>query len=81
MAKKKSAKRTSSATTAPKQSKPDSGASTQFVPLDALELDGDNPRLGADAGRFKNQTEILDAIVNIFGVDDVLSSLAVSDDR
>jgi hypothetical protein len=51
---------------------------TPYFSLDDLELDGNNPRLGAKAGTFKSQTEVLDAIVDTFGVDDVLSSLAVN---
>lgn len=50
----------------------------QFLTLDTLELDGDNPRLGAKAGQYKSQVEILDAVVDAFGVDNVLSSLAVN---
>lgn len=51
---------------------------TRYVSLKKLHLDGSNPRLGAQAGRFKSETDILDAIVNVYGVDDVLSSLAVN---
>lgn len=51
---------------------------TTYLPLAHLHLDGSNPRLGAKAGQFKNETEILDAVVNVYGVDDVLSSLAVN---
>jgi hypothetical protein len=46
--------------------------------LESLFLDGNNARLGAKAGQLKNQVEILDEIVNVFGIDDVLSSLAVN---
>lgn len=52
--------------------------STKWVSLGLLHLDGNNPRLGANAGTFKNEVEILDAIVTSYGVDDVLSSLAVN---
>lgn len=55
-----------------------SSNSLQYITLDQLELDGDNPRLGAKAGQYKSQVEILDAVVNAFGVDNVLSSLAVN---
>ena len=51
---------------------------TGEFPLAQLHLDGDNPRLGAKAGKFRNEIEVLDAIVNVYGVDDVLSSLAVN---
>ena len=54
-------------------------ASREVVRLDsrALLLDAANPRFGAqDAGR--GQTELLDHIVQRFGVDDVLSSLVVN---
>src|SRR5436189_214773 len=47
-------------------------------PLSQLHLDGGNARLGAQAGKFKSEVEILDTIVNVFGIDDVLSSLAVN---
>jgi hypothetical protein len=51
---------------------------TAYWPIIDLHLDGSNPRLGAQAGRFKNETDILDAVVNVYGVDDVLSSIAVN---
>jgi len=51
---------------------------TDFIPLVKLHLDGSNPRLGLRAGQLSNEVEILDTIVNVFGVDDVLSSLAVN---
>lgn len=51
---------------------------TKDFPLAELHLDGTNPRLGAQANKFRNETEILDAVVNVYGVDDVLSSLAVN---
>ena len=46
--------------------------------LSDLLLDGDNPRLGHLAGKLRSQREILDEVVDTFGVDDVLSSLAVN---
>lgn len=47
------------------------------VELSGLLLDADNPRFGLqDAG--SSQAELLDHIVRKFGVDDVLSSLAVN---
>jgi hypothetical protein len=51
---------------------------TMYLPLERLHIDGSNPRLGARAGSFRNETEILDAVVDVYGVDDVLSSLAVN---
>ncbi len=54
------------------------GVATQYIELSRLLLDGANPRLGAKAGEDRTQSEILDAVVDIFGVDDVLSSLAVN---
>jgi hypothetical protein len=53
-------------------------ANTKYMLLGALHLDGSNPRLGAKAGQFKSETDILDAVVNVYGVDDVLSSLSVN---
>ncbi|MCC5811338.1 MAG: hypothetical protein JJU06_13290 [Ectothiorhodospiraceae bacterium] len=46
--------------------------------LDRLLLDKDNPRFGLQDRTRVNQTEIVDYIVTTFGVDDVLSSLAVN---
>lgn len=46
-------------------------------PLDKLLLDKDNPRFG-DLEKNSSQADILDHIVEKFGVDDVLSSLAVN---
>lgn len=51
---------------------------TKWYRLDQLHLDGSNPRLGAQAGKFRNEVEILDAVVSVHGVDDVLSSIAVN---
>jgi len=51
---------------------------TAEFPLVELHLDKDNPRLGSHPGTFRSETDVLDAIVNIYGVDDVLSSLAVN---
>lgn len=57
---------------------PKPGAETPLLPLSQLHLDGSNPRLGAKAGQFANEVDILDTVVNVFGIDDVLSSLAVN---
>ncbi|MDE0476080.1 MAG: hypothetical protein OXI50_16125 [Gammaproteobacteria bacterium] len=43
-----------------------------------LQLDAENPRFGEHDGQSQSQTDILDHIVATFGVDDVLSSLAVN---
>lgn len=51
---------------------------TRLVALSDLELDPTNPRLGAKSGHYRDQTAILDAIVSEFGVDNLLSSLAVN---
>lgn len=47
-----------------------------LLPLSLLELDGENPRFGKQAGSFSDQAAVLDYIVNDFGVDTLLSSLA-----
>jgi hypothetical protein len=51
---------------------------TANFPLHRLHLDQNNPRLGAQAGQFKRESDVLDAVVNVYGIDDVLSSLAVN---
>ncbi|NLX60450.1 MAG: hypothetical protein GXY74_15345 [Phycisphaerae bacterium] len=51
---------------------------TQQHPLSKLHLSPNNPRLGIQAGQIANEVEVLDTIVNVFGIDDVLSSLAVN---
>jgi hypothetical protein len=43
-----------------------------------LLLDFENPRFGAEAGKTTSQANILEKIVSEFGVDDVLSSIAVN---
>ena len=53
------------------------GRSTSLIPLDKLFLDPDNPRFGLQ-GKSASQEQILDLIVEKFGVNDVLSSLAVN---
>jgi ParB-like chromosome segregation protein Spo0J len=50
----------------------------QKVNLADLEFDQNNPRFGSEVGKVTNQTDILDLIVNEYGIDDVLSSLAVN---
>lgn len=46
--------------------------------LDDLLLDAHNPRFGELAHERRNQTDILDFIVDTFGVSDLLSSLSVN---
>lgn len=48
------------------------------IPLDKLELDPNNPRFGSTDGKSKTQSEILDTIVDEYGIEDVISSLAVN---
>lgn len=54
------------------------GRSPTMVALSSLLLDEQNPRFGYVAGRNLSQADIVDHIVETFGVDDVLSSLAVN---
>jgi len=49
---------------------------TIYVPLSELNLDSRNPRFGVEKGQRGNQIDILDFIVENFGVEDVISSLA-----
>lgn len=49
---------------------------THSIPLNQLNLDARNPRFGIEKGLRPNQTDILDFIVDNFGVEDVISSLA-----
>lgn len=51
-------------------------SSTSYVRLKDLNLDSRNPRFGIEKGQRGNQTDILDFIVENFGVEDVISSLA-----
>lgn len=51
---------------------------TEMIPLERLLLDSENPRFGHAVSGDPNQADILDHIVNTFGVDDVLSSLAIN---
>ena len=83
MTKKKAVTRKSAATgekvKKPAQAKgPRTEDKSPCFPLSKLHLDGSNPRLGTQAGQIKNEVEILDTVVNVFGIDDVLSSLAVN---
>lgn len=51
---------------------------TEWIKLSELHLDTRNPRFGGTATRLKNETAVLDTIVEKFSVEDVLSSLAVN---
>lgn len=55
-----------------------SGARETVYALNKLLLDKDNPRFGMQEKASATQADILDHIVEKFGVDDVLSSLAVN---
>ncbi len=48
------------------------------IELKKLELDPKNPRFGSLDGPAKSQTDILDTIVADYGIEDVISSLAVN---
>lgn len=52
------------------------GGHAQKLPLNVLTLDGANPRFGKQAGKFADESAILDYIVDSFGVDTLLPSLA-----
>lgn len=54
------------------------GKQVHYVGLGNLDFDAQNPRFGRSAREKRTQTEILDFIVNDFGIDDVLSSIAVN---
>lgn len=49
-----------------------------MIELDKLELDPENPRFGNADGTKTSQIEILDSIVGDYGIEDVISSLAVN---
>ena len=70
------AKKTANDSTKPDQ--PSAKKEIELVPLKELHLDPSNPRFGMMAGQLKNETAVLDFIVNSFGVQDVLSSIAVN---
>lgn len=48
------------------------------IALEHLRLDVHNPRFGETAAGFTSQNEVVDWIVEQFGVDDVISSLAIN---
>lgn len=55
---------------------PEESGSSSTLSLEVLQLDGMNPRFGQHAGSFSDQSAVLDYIVENFGVDTLLSSLA-----
>lgn len=50
----------------------------RHIALDFLDFDVANPRFGAASGRTDDQREVLNHIVKTFGIDDVISSIAVN---
>ncbi|MEE4208498.1 MAG: hypothetical protein V2I43_04435 [Parvularcula sp.] len=54
------------------------GRATQQIALNDLLLDATNPRFGGTSSGMTEQADVLDHIVNTFGVDDVISSLAIN---
>jgi len=54
------------------------GAMVESQPIERLLLDPDNPRFGNPSDQQSSQVQILDRIVDTFGVEDVLNSLAVN---
>lgn len=56
----------------------DTAKSVDRIALDKLELDPQNPRFGNVGGARRSQAEVLDSIVGDYGIEDVISSLAVN---
>jgi len=50
----------------------------QLIALDKLDFDVNNPRFGAEVGARQSQQLVLNHLVMTFGIDDVLSSIAVN---
>lgn len=50
----------------------------ELIPLGNLDFDVDNPRFGAEVGTRQAQQQVLNHLVQTFGVDDVISSIAVN---
>ena len=55
-----------------------SASTTREIALAHLELDRHNARFGLDDQQQRDQADVLDHIVETFGVDDVLSSIAIN---
>jgi hypothetical protein len=72
--------RTAADNTGHNPKKPGSNSLAQVLPcsLSQLLLDATNPRLGKQCQPEEKQSQVLDTIVDVFGVDDVLSSIAVN---
>lgn len=51
----------------------------KHIEIEKLQLDVRNPRFGESATGFPQQSDVVDWIVEQFGVDDVISSLAIND--
>lgn len=49
-----------------------------LIPLGLLDFDVDNPRFGAEVGARQSQQQVLNHLVMTFGIDDVISSIAVN---
>lgn len=56
-----------------------SGGKPEFLALEKLLLDEENPRFGGSQHKFRGQADVLDWIVANFGIEDVISSLAIND--
>ena len=63
----------------PAQSASVSQKPVQQIEIEKLQLDLHNPRFGEVAAGFTTQNDVVDWIVEQFGVDDVISSLAIND--
>ncbi|HCR2015785.1 hypothetical protein ACT01T_11305 [Enterobacter asburiae] len=50
----------------------------QYLPIDFLDLDVENPRFGEDSSSSDTQIDVLNNIVKNYGVTDVISSIAVN---
>jgi uncharacterized protein (DUF2132 family) len=46
--------------------------------LEELHFDLGNPRYGTRAGTFTDESQVVDHIVEMFGIDDLLSSISVN---
>ena len=47
-----------------------------MFPLEELHLDSENPRFASNLSNNATETEVLDAIVTVYGLDDIISSIA-----
>lgn len=54
------------------------GRKIEMIDLSALDFDPKNPRFGIKGRESRSQMQILDFIVRDFGIDDVISSIAVN---